>query len=410
MYPGYERVVRALAQEFPEAFEEAMRDERVKAMKETLLFLTESDPQEAVRVMARFPELRGERGLVMGMVDRIAASDPRLASALVASCRDSLSPVEYDALLVASAGSIAQSSPIGALGLFEQISSLEGKGSALVAISRAWSESDPAAALSWLDSKLESGVSVETLREAYAEILLVQAARDPVSTARLLDDMEAPQLKRSIAPEVAAALAKTDARAALLWASGIEDYDTMVAGVERVIDAQLAERPEAVLELLRRNEGGLAENDQLAYFALSSLAAQDAELVAGRFAVLPQEVQPLAAEVVALALLESGGARSSALDWVNELPSGPAFDRAAAGLALNLVSDSPREASQLVGRIGSEGQRSSAVVDLAKAVRIESLFELEEAVSALALDAESKERFGRVVAARLGEELSPLYR
>lgn len=395
----------ALLEKYGSTFEKILREKEQDATRDFLILTAGKDPEGVIAAISGNPTLQGDIGLLLSIANGLALQNPASALDFITSQEGKLSSQSLDALLLSAMTPIAKADPAYAATFITKISDPQAADQAMVALSDAWVSKDPQGALKWLEKVIDTASSSTTVDLCYEKILLGNMAHDPSLVAQTVSRIQSKHLLDRLVPQVAAKLASKDLQGAISWVKSISYENARAAGLEQIVISMGSSHPDEIFALVA---GELGTNLPATGVALASLTRQHGELVREKFSTLPPAVQEDAAESVAMAMVSDGGVSQELADWVNQLPPGKVFDRAATVYALNQVTRDISSAVLSAGQVGDTQARAELLSRLVEHADIDSAAEIPELLSRLDLEIGVRKTLEEQIAARTGDELAPL--
>jgi hypothetical protein len=260
---------------------------------------------------------------------------------------------------------IGRDSQILALAFIDLLPDDAQKEQILRALVEQWASQDMQAALSWLDSREQSG-PVVALKNSLLARSTQQAAETPDKAIR---EMQAGMEKNKLAREYAGRLARTDIAEATAWARSLDDPEAYKIALSAVFEAWVIQEPDKKIileELLAESDS--AVRDHLINEVALDIASTSPQDLAAMINQVPETAQTQVAEKV----VRFWQARSheDTLSWINGLGKGPVKDRAVSVMTEYLLDGNRSEqAIALIGEIEEKSVRYESSKKLIDRVR-----------------------------------------
>lgn len=386
-------------------FQRIMKTKEEEGIREFLIFLAEKNPEDALAELSQHPVLSEDLGLLLSIANGVALKNPRSAYDLITNQRGRLSSELFDSLVTSAFPAIAKSDPRFAATRIDDIADLNNKAAAMIELSEAWVNKDAREALGWLNKVMQSGASNETIERCYEKIVVGSLNENPSMVSQMVASLESSELLNRLVPSIALKMAETDLASAVEWVKSISPPDARQAGVEKIISFHAQANPESSFALVLSE---LNDNPFVSYPVLSSLTKHHPELMMKRFAMLPAASQPAAAECITLSMIERDGPSTGLSSWISQLPSGDVFERATEVYALNQVTHNAKNAVEFAGQLESPQARSNLLTRLVENARIDSIYQIHEALANIELESEVREHLNHKIAKRREDELTVL--
>ncbi|MDQ8183036.1 hypothetical protein [Pelagicoccus sp. SDUM812005] len=342
----------------PELYHEvqaSMSDVLVLAMVEKLAL---EQPSQVSSVLDRCEA--SQRGyLSIAFVRSLSLQSPSEALQWILNRKGQLAGEDYESGLNEALSAYAKGSPAQAFEYLDTIEDSELRGNLAVEVAKGWAGLDVDRGLDWLRSLPDRNVPPAVLYGCYSEILGALALQDPKGAARELERLGSDRLQGELLPRIVSEMSRRDVTAALDLIAEQVDQTTRRNSVLALLDENVEQDVVAAIEVIAHHANLLdGEAEEVAdLFARMSRTAPD--LLISSFDDLPNHLRTTAAGSVLRTLLVAEGDAELAQEWVETLPRGEAFDRAAEAFAGHYAQRDPQATLQWAGKIEASERRAA---------------------------------------------------
>ncbi len=221
-----------------------------------------------------------------------------------------------------------------------------------------WAMKDSKAAFDWLEANANHIGPV--LPDLYSTIMSHHIRRSPESSKWLIDEMNAGELKSSLAAELAIALADTEPLNAVQWSSSLQDNNARARAVEAAMQRFAEVDPDSALQHVM----SVSDTDlqtKLLHEVGFVMASADPVKASNSLSLFPIETQTNLIPRIAWSMSRKNP--QQATNWVNQLPVGETRDQAIREASWGLVAANPRQAFELVSTVADPTLRYGLVRD-----------------------------------------------
>ncbi len=334
---------------------------RKDAVANVLQRISESNPTIAIQFLEAMPVSGQRPDLVASLVGNWASHDP--AAALAWTQNAGLPPQVLTDTLSRVLSSLAQTDPAGAAAAAAAISSSPIRQESLACVARAWSASDPVAALAWAEGlPATAGDKWQNISET---VLETWANDDPAAAAAYLESHPARGDTQVMAVAlIAREWTDRDQAGALAWAVKLPEGDAQVSALREILTKQAEDDPDASWALLKQLPLDQQRYQNLQTEVLQAIIGDDPAKSIPYWAQLPVEAQRNSvSQLVSLWTDQNPG---EAAQWVDGLPAGEMRDRAVASLVSRQAEFEPAQAFAWAATIGDLSQRRDGMLEAAR--------------------------------------------